>query len=82
MNLFKKIKQRFVVKRYHRKSKRVIKEANKMAELTGRKHYVLNVGGQLLIYTSIELRKLIRMRTFKKGTTMETLRKTAIHITK
>ncbi len=77
MNLKDKIKTWFYQRRFVRK----IKQAENLAKITHRKHYVYNIGNKLAIFTRKDLKDLIRARYFKKGTKIEYLETKALYTT-
>ena len=66
---------------YQRRFVRKIKQAERLAKITHRKHYILNIGGKLAIFTRKDLKDLIRARYFKKGTKIEYLETKALYTT-
>jgi len=63
------------------KVKKQIKKANKLHKLTKHKYLVLLVSGKLQLHRKADLKKLIRLRVFTKGTTIQLLEKSALYIT-
>lgn len=66
---------------FDRKVERLIKQAKKLQKLTGYKYIVLFVAGKVQLTRKADLKKLIRMRYFRKGTTIQDLEKQALYIT-
>ncbi len=66
---------------FDRKIKKLIKKANKLRELTKHKYMILMLKGKPHIYRKSELKQLIKLRVFKKGTTIQSLEKNALYIT-
>jgi len=63
------------------KQMRFRKKANKLAALTGHRYYVIKFAGKLFIWRKSDVKKLIAMRRFAKGVTVEDVEKMALHIT-
>jgi len=74
MNLLQKIF-------YKRRITNAIKEANQMRNLTGKKYYVFQLSGKIQVMPKQDIKRLIAMRKFVKGTTVEGFEKKCIHIT-
>ena len=70
--------QKILVKR---RIKNAIKEANEMNKLTKRKYYVFQLNGKIQIMPKQDIKRLIAMRKFVKGTTIGDFEKKCIHIT-
>ncbi|MBN1250680.1 MAG: hypothetical protein JXA16_00995 [Bacteroidales bacterium] len=66
---------------FDRKIEKRIKKANRLREMTKYKYMVILVSGKPLIYKKADLKRLISMRVFKKGTTIKDIEKRAIYIT-
>lgn len=79
--LIRKIKLYFTDRRFYNKLNRQIKRAEKLAYLSGRTYYVMNIGGVLGIYNHSELRRLINKRIFRKGVLLENLKSQALYVT-
>ncbi len=63
------------------KVQKLIKKANKLHKLTKHKYMVLLVSGKLQLHRKADLKKLIKLRVFKKGTSIQLLEKSALYIT-
>ncbi|MEA3450279.1 MAG: hypothetical protein U9Q83_00080 [Bacteroidota bacterium] len=75
------VKEKRKVKRFNRKFARKIRKAERLANMNARKHYVMNFGGRLHIVTYQDLKRLIKVKYFKKGTKIETLIQRALYAT-
>lgn len=62
--------------------RRAIRQANDMAQLTGLRHFVILLDGNLKVVSKRRLKQLIDTRRFIKGTTIQDLERLAFHITK
>lgn len=76
-----KRKQKRQVKKYNRIFRRRVRRAEKLAYQTDRKHYIMNFGGRLHIITYSELKRLIKIRYFRKGTKIESLLQRTLYST-
>ena len=64
------------------KYKRAIKKAVKLANLTGRKYYVVRHKGELKVVPKRTLKQLIAYRRFRKGVSIHDIEKSALFVTK
>ncbi len=62
--------------------KRAVRKANKMAATYNTTFLVLVIKGKLRVCSRTRLKELIRRRYFVKGTTIQSLDKAAVYITK
>lgn len=62
--------------------KRAVRKANKMAATYNTTFLVLVIKGKLRVCSRTRLKELIRRRYFVKGTTIQSLDKVAVYITK
>ena len=72
------IKKLFFSFRY----KRAVKEANRLAQETGLKYYVIVLNGSIHVVPKQVIKQLIRQHRFRKGTKLADIEKLALHITK
>lgn len=66
---------------FDKKIERLIKKAKRLNKITEHKYIVLYVFGKARIYKKADLKRLIRIRVFKKGITIQDLEKSAIFVT-
>lgn len=78
MNTLRQLRRLIFAIRY----KIAVKKARKLAELFGIKYYVLYMNGKMKVVPKRTIKELIARRRFKKGTTIETIEKRALYITK
>lgn len=78
MNTLRQLRRLIFAIRY----KIAVKKARKLAELFGIKYYVLYMNGKMKVVPKRTVKELIARRRFKKGTTIETIEKRALYITK
>lgn len=78
MNTLRQLRRLILAIRY----KIAVKKARKLAELFGIKYYVLYMNGKMKVVPKRTVKELIARRRFKKGTTIETIEKRALYITK
>lgn len=64
------------------KYKRAVKEANKLARLTGLKYFVVYMNGGLKVAPKKTFKELIAKKRFRRGTTIQDIEKSALFITK
>lgn len=76
--MLKLIKRLFFAWRY----KHAVKKAVKFQKLTGRKHFVLDVGGKLRVVAKKDIKIMVATRKFKKGVKVADIEKRALFITK
>ena len=76
-----KLKDKIKTWLYQRRFVRKIKQAERLAKITHRKHYIYNIGKKLSIFTRKDLKDLIRARFFRKGTKIEYLETKALYTT-
>ncbi|MBQ3364393.1 MAG: hypothetical protein IJG42_10650 [Muribaculaceae bacterium] len=72
------IKKLFFSFRY----KRAVKKANRLAQETGLKYYVIVLNGSIHVVPKQVIKQLIRQHRFRKGTKLADIEKLALHITK
>ncbi len=72
------IKKLFFSFRY----KRAVKKANRLAQETGLKYYVIALNGSIHVVPKQVIKQLIRQHRFRKGTKLADIEKLALHITK
>lgn len=59
-----------------------IRQANDMAQLTGLRHFVILLDGNLKVVSKRRLKQLIDTRRFIKGAKISDFERRALHITK
>ncbi len=74
----KTIKQLIFAFRY----KRAVRQANRLAQETGLRYYVLSMGGSLKVVPKQTIKQLVQQHRFRKGTKVKDIEKIALHITK
>ncbi len=62
--------------------KEAIKTAEESAQRTGLRHLVLLIQGKPMVFTKRQVQRLIRVRYFRKGTTIQGIEERALFITK
>lgn len=62
--------------------RRAVRQADKYSTLYGMKYYVLYMDGKLKVVPKRNVCELIRLRKFKKGTTIQKIEKMALFVTK
>ena len=62
--------------------RRAIRKANDMAQLTGLRHFVILLDGNLKVVSKRRLKQLIDTRRFIKGAKISDFERRALHITK
>jgi hypothetical protein len=78
INSFIALKRRAIQWRLNR----AIRKANRMAECSGYKFFVLRYKRRFLVKSKRELRRLVREHYFVKGLTIQDIEKLALHITR
>ena len=63
------------------RTRRAIRLAGELSQVSKRKYMVLLVAGVPRVYSKQDLKKMIAQRKFRKGTTIQELEKRAILIT-
>ena len=71
------IKKLFFAFRY----KRAVKIANRLAQETGLKYYVILLNGTIHVVPKQVIKQLIQQKRFRKGTTVKDIEKLALYIT-
>lgn len=71
------IKKLFFAFRY----KRAVKKANRLAQETGLKYYVILLNGTIHVVPKQVIKQLIQQKRFRKGTTVKDIEKLALYIT-
>jgi hypothetical protein len=66
---------------YHRQIKKLIRQANEMAKLTGYRYMIIWWQGQPRLVRKKELKNLIARHYFRKGTTIQDIERRAIYVT-
>lgn len=64
------------------KYKRAVREANKLAGLFGMRYYVISLNGKLKVVPKQTIKELVRRRRFRKGVTVDDIKKRALFITR
>lgn len=72
------IKRLFFAWRY----KHAVRKAVRLQKLTGRKHFVLIVGGKLSVVAKKDIKTMVATYNFKKGVKVADIEKRALFITK
>ena len=67
---------------FDRKVNKLIKKANEFSKLRREKFMVVFIAGKLGLYKKKQLRKLVKMRVFAKGITIQQIEKSALYVTK
>jgi hypothetical protein len=62
--------------------KRAVKQANRAADITGLRYYVIYINGRLRVVPKQNIKALIRRHRFAKGTTIDDIERRAIYSTK
>ena len=63
------------------KYKRAVKQAIKLANLTGLRYYVVHINGGIKVVPKKRFKQLIAQKRFRKGTTIQDIEKSALFIT-
>jgi len=79
--LIGKLISKILIWRFERRKWKLIAEANRKAKETGYKYMVIKMNNRLLLRKKSHVKKLIRIRYFKKGTTIQQLEQAAIYVT-
>ena len=59
-----------------------VRKADKIHSQTGRKVYVLYIGGKLVVKTKGNISRLVSEHRFKKGVTVRDVEKMALYVTR
>lgn len=75
------VRSKFQGWRMTRKYFRLKKKSEKLARATGVKHFIFNIDGAFMILSIIDLKSLIKTKTFEKGLTLEYIMSRAFYTT-